>query len=175
MVKFNRSEFMKQRHAHAREQRTYYKTQFGEDVGYGEFLKNESPLQNKIISYDVSFQATYRGEKNEFEASIQTFKVFGLAGQEAEIERRAMNLVLDSRGEITGKGFNSSLISEIEKSGKATITPRGMEESFKKSHLTRTKINNVVETGFIVEELDKVDVKGKTGKGKMNLDINHFL
>lgn len=179
--KFSRSQLLRERHKEAKLQRQFYVEKFGKEntPSYFEFLKRETPLEREVISYDVSFQVSYRGVSNAFESTPKTFRVYGFAGEESEIQKRTMNMILDSKGAITGSNFVGGTLDMIEQNTSVKITrdiyPRGMEESNKK--VSRNQTQKIVESGFYVEDLDskfKFENKNKR-EGEMRLDISHFM
>lgn len=179
--KFNRSSLLRERHKQAKEQRELYQDKFGKEntPSYFEFLKNQTPLQREIIAYDVSFQVSYRGVSDSFDSTPKTFRVYGFAGEESEIQKRTMNMILDSKGASSGDNFVGGSIDMIEQNTDVKISsgikPRGMEESFQT--ITRENASRVVESGFYVENLDdKFKFKNaKKREGEMKLDISHFM
>jgi hypothetical protein len=179
--RFNRRSFMQERHNQAKAQRQFFKENFKDQPlpKYSDFLKNETPLEQKIVSYDVSFQVSYRGTSDAFESTPKTFKVFGFVGQEAEIEKRTMNMVLDSKGQMTKANFPSSTLEMIEKNTDVKVSqgikPRGMEKSY--DRVSRKQASEVMSKGFYVESLDdSFKFKNKKDReGLMKLDVTHFM
>jgi len=175
--KFDRSSFMKKKHAEAKRQRELFSNKFKDEKkpAYFNFLKNDTPLENRIISYQVSYQVSYRGAVDSILVSPKTFTVFGFKGQEDEIKTRTMNMILDSKGKSTNNNFASGTLSAVKDSTELKILPRGLEQSSKK--VSQSDLSNVVESGFVVKDLDTtLTFKNKKNReGKMNLDIRHFL
>lgn len=174
---FNRSQFMKARHAEAKKQKELFSNKFKDEKqpNYFNFLKGETPLENRIIAYEVSYQVSYRGAVDSINVPSSTFTIYGFKGQENEIEKRTMNMILDSKGKMTGANFAGGTINAIENSTEIRVLPRGMEQSSKK--VSRKDLENVVESGFVVKNLDS-DLKftNKKGReGRMKLDIRHFI
>lgn len=173
--KFSRSEFMKQRHAFAKEQRQFYEKKYGEEIKYSDFLKTETPLTRRLVTFEVSFQLSYRGESDHLNINPQTFKVTAFEGEESEIYNRTMSMILDSRGINTGSHFQPNTIEMMENNVDIQIKPRGMEESQKRPN--RDEVKGVINSGFEVRELDNtINFTNKKGKsGQMRVDMRHFL
>lgn len=173
---FDRKTFMRERHAFAKEQKSFFEKEFGEtDLKYSDFLKSDSPLSNQLVTYDVSFQLSYRGRHGHLDINRQTFQVTGFRGDESQIYNNTMNLVLDSKGKMTNNNFSPNTLTAIEDNIVIKINPRGMEESTRKP--SREEIEKVIGSRFTISGLDKdMGIKNKAGTtGKMNLDIRHFL
>lgn len=171
-----RSLALKKRHENARFQRELYRKEFSDEKepSYFDFMRKETPLESKIVAYDVSYQISYTGTENSFISNPKTFKVYGFAGQESEIQKRTMNMVLDSKGSNTGTGFSSGTLDMLEQNIKTDIFPRGMEES--KNNLEKNELSKVFENGFFVKDLDsKLKFKNKKREGQQDLDISHFM
>lgn len=176
MAKFNRSEFMRERHALAKQQRDFFQDEFGETPKYSDFLKSDTPLTSKIVTYEVSFQLSYRGETDHLNISPKTFKVTTFQGNESEIYSRTMSMILDSKGVNTGHHFHPNTIEKaIEPNLNISIAPRGMEESQRRP--TASEIKGVINSRFEVSNLDTtLGFKNKRNhKGEMKLDVRHFL
>lgn len=177
MPKFSRSSFMKRRHALAKKQFNFYSEQFGQegDFTYSDFLKSENPLTSQLVKYKVSYQVSYRGKTDDFIMNPRTFTVVGFRNEESEIQRRTMDMILDSKGVNTGHHLFPNTISKaVEPNTSIEITPRGIERSEDK--FTQNEIGRVLNSRFIVEDLDEVvDFKNsKNRKGELKLDIRHF-
>lgn len=175
MSEFDRSNFMRERHRIAREQRKLYmeKLDKSEKPNYFDFLKNETPLEREIVSYLVSFQVSYTG-RDSIISTPQTFVVYGFKGQESEIQKKTMNMVVDSKGKKTNSNFHPNTIEAVEDNTNVMIKPRGLEHSSQK--LEHNKVRQFVENGYYVEGLDtELTFKNKKNReGKMNLDLRHF-
>lgn len=173
---FNRSTFMKERHMIAKRERDYFKSNFGDGrFKYSDFLSNKSPLIEKTIVYEVSYQVSYRGQRDDLVSEPKTFYVLGFKGQESNIQRRTMDMVTDAKGQKTEHHLAKGTISAIERSTIVKIKPRGMEESQKKP--TVYELNQLIDKQILVKELDsKIKIKNRKGReGTLNLDIRHFI
>ncbi len=174
---FSRSEFMREKHAQAKKQRSIFAQKFDKQdlPSYSSFLKRETPLENQIIAYEVSYQVSYRGQVDDITISPQTFLVYGFRNNESQIRENTMNMLIDSKGKITGHNLHPNTAKTIESNADIKIFPRGMEESFKQvpSDIKRQVINQ----NYVVKELDTtIKMKNKKGRtGDLNLDIRHFL
>ena len=172
---FNRSEFMRSRHALAREQRDFYFDKFGESREYSDFLGRETPLTNKIVTYEVSYQLTYRGEFDDLILTPQTFKVIALEGSDADIYNKSMNMFLDSKGETSKNHFASGTLNMIKKNIdiQTKILPRGVEESQRRPD--SNELRQFINKGFVVSGIDKIKYTNSKGsKGVNKLDVRHF-
>ena len=172
----SRAVALRQRHAEAKFQRELYVQRFGEEKvpKYSSFLRNTTPLEEQLVVYDVSFQVSYRGNKDDLLISPVTFKVVGFKTQEQQIRDRTMNLILDSKGSTSKVGFRPNTLKAVEGATQVDVKPRGMEEST--ANLSKADLRKVAEDRFLVKELDnKVEFSNKKGrKGSMDLDIRHF-
>ncbi len=172
---FNRSAWMRERHKTAKKERAYFQSQFRKELPYHEFLRKKSPLAEQIIAYDVSFQISYRGKIDELYITGKTFTVYGLKGSESDIENKAIDMVINSKGKITESPLNKRTITAIENAESGIeVKPRGLEPSGRE--LSRDKILNVIENKYFVENLDNiVTIKNKKGqKGELKLDTSFF-
>jgi len=171
------SNVMKQRHEQAKSQRNLFKETYPEEKTpkYFEFLKNDSPLSSRIISYEVSYQLSYRGQQDAILITPKTFTVYGLAGQEHMIQNNTMNMVLDSKGQMTHSHMNNGMLGAIEDNMEIKVTPRGMEESQKRP--SKEAIKKVSENGMYAERLDEsIKFTNKKGReGNLKLDVRHFM
>lgn len=167
---------MKRRHALARKQFDTFTDQFQgkKEVAYSDFLKKDTPLTMELVKYKVSFQVSYRGRVDEFIMNPRTFTVVGFRNQESEIQRRTMDMVLDSKGVNTGHHLFPNTITAVENSTTIDIKPRGIERS--EEQFSSSEISRVIDSQFVVFDLDEnVDFKNKKGgKGELKLDIRHF-
>lgn len=173
---FDRSKFMKERHENAKFQRQVFKDRFGKELDYSEFLKvNDNPFRDKLVTYDVSFQVNYLGKFDDIFMSSQTFTVTAYKQSEPEIRSRVMNLVLDSKGKITERGFTGNQVKAVKDNLSIPITPRGAELNEKK--LSYEEITRLINNDFVVRGLDKgIKIKNRRGStGDMKLDIRHFF
>jgi hypothetical protein len=176
-----KSIYAKEQHARARAKKQLYEDITGKsDIEYSEFLKNNSPIEEYIEVYNVSFQLSYRGESGSLQINPQTFQVYALKGFETENEiyQNTMDMVLDMKGEKTNNELPPNTREKLENSVKIEIKPRGME----KTNLTQIKDTSVYEGlvlggGKYVKNLDNVTTlkNGKGGKSKVKLDITHFI
>ena len=186
MSKFNRSSFMKNRHALAQKQRQFYKDNFKEleTPRYSDFLKTESPVFNNITVYEVSYQMTYTSAENGLSLkSPETFKVYALKGHDSEKDlinqtaEAVSNMQNDDKEEFNPLSKNL-IESELKSKNNIKIhTPRGMEKT------EEFKINSKIleglsyNKGFYTEVLDQnVEVKNK-GKNsyKYKVDLNTYI
>lgn len=167
---------MKRKHSLAKKQFEMFNEQFkGEKkVAYSDFLGNDTPLTRKLIKYKVSYQVSYRGKVDEFIMNPRTFTVVGFRSEESEIQKRTMDMILDSKGANTGHHLVPNTIAAIEKSTTIDILPRGIEKS--EETFSSAEISKVMDSRFVVFNLDEnVDFKNKKGgKGELKLDIRHF-
>lgn len=167
---------MRERHALAKQQRDFFQDEFGEAPKYSDFLKSETPLTTKIVTYEVSFQLSYRGETDHLNITPKTFKVTAFEGDQSEIYNRTMSMILDSKGVNTGHHFHPDTIEKaIEPNLNISIAPRGMEESQRRP--TADEIKGVINSRFAVSNLDTTlgFSNKRNQKGKMKLDVRHFL
>lgn len=178
MNNFNRSQFMSNRHKESKAMFSYYKENIGTDVKYSDFLKRDTPLDDEIVSYEVSYQLTYSGESDEIKSTPYTFVVYGRRGQESDIESRTMKMIIDSRGVVTDENFNTGITEKLEKDSNTNIhaTPRGMEQVT--DRIERENIVNAITSGsqYHVRELDNtIKFKNKKGgEGEMKLKTEWF-
>ncbi len=168
---------MRNRHIIARKQFEVFSERFKneKDVRYSDFLKERNPLTSQLIKYKVSYQVSYRGKVDDFIMNPTTFTVIGFKNQESEIQKRTMDMILDSKGANTGQHlFPNTITRAIEPNTSINITPRGIERS--EESFTNDEIGKVLESKFVVMNLDdKVQFKNSKGrKGELNLDIRHF-
>jgi len=178
--KFNRSEYMKNLHAEAKQQRSYFINNFGETKtpSYSQFLKGETPLNTNIVTYEVSYQLNYTSEFNALIIKPQTFKVVAFEGQEDEIMNKTIEMVKDSKGKNSKAHFNDGALGVIndglDVKVKRISYPRGMEKSQKKP--TREEIQNLIRSGSSISQIDgTVSFTNKKGRsGKMEMDLRHF-
>jgi len=176
---FDRQQFMKQRHKVAKLQREYFKEEFPKKdlPSYSEFLKNDSPIREEIIAYEVSYQLNYQGITDDmFIDNSQTFYVYGLKGMEKEIEERSMNALLDSKGENNSMHFNRGTLEMLETKKPVNITPRGMEQAPKKK-INDKELRQVIENKIAFDHIpNKIKFTNrKNREGEMKLDITHFV
>lgn len=173
--KFNRAEYMREKHKVAREQRTLFSSKFeNEKPKYFEFMKAQTPLTEKVVSYEVSYQVSYQSTTESFTSTPATFQVYGLRGKESDIEERALNMILDSKGKISNHNFSGGTISMLENNLEIKAKPRGIEKS--ETQISPSDARKVFENEYHVKELDKLTFTNKKGRtGNMDLDINHFL
>ena len=178
---------LKQRHQIARKSRELYIEKFGDKdlPSYSTFFSNNNPIAKQIVQYEVSYQVSYRGNIDSLLSNPQTFTVYGFTGQKDAIRQRAMNMVLDSKGKISGSNFNNGTLQAIEGNfdvkieedniGTSYALPRGMEET--KKSISQEDLNKILEKQFYVKDLDTTfKFKNKKGReGEMDLDISHFL
>lgn len=174
----NRSNALKQRHLFAREQYNAFQEKFpdkAKNTKYSDFLKDKTPLEKEIVAYEVSYQVSYRGTVDEITINPRTFIVFGFRGQEAEIQNRTMDMVLDSKGTKSNVKLSPNTAQAINDSTQVNIRPRGMEESSRKPN--NMEVSKVVQGGFFVKDLDsRVKLINKKGReGELELDITHFM
>ena len=176
MTKFNRSSFMKQRHADAKVQREIYSNKFGNESkeNYSSFLRKETPLGRQVVIYQVSYQVSYSGAVNTMNSNMTTFEVISFRGNEGEIQNRTMNMVLDSKGTNNDRHLNVGLMNALDNSTDVKILPRGLEET--RRNLTSNELNQLKESQFIVNGLDsELKVKNKQNReGSLKLDVRHF-
>lgn len=172
----DRSELFKERHARAKEQFDLFKARYpNEDTKYSNFLRINTPLEEKIVTFEVSYQVSYRGTQDIMESTTKTFKVIGFRGQESEIQSRTMNMVLDSKGAKTDYHLPVNSLRAMAQGFNVHILPRGMEESERKAN--QKEVQEVLEKGFSVSGLD-TSFKFKNKKGRtatMKHDIRHFI
>lgn len=173
MSQFDRSSFMKERHLFAKKQQGLYENKFGEKKDYSSFLRNESPLTRKIVTYEVSYQLNYRGETDSFIINPRTLKIIGYQGDEQAIKGRVMNTIKDSKGDNSGDHLQPGTIDMIDKN-LSVDEPRGMEK--KEYTPTRQEINDVISHGVHIKDIDKtITFKNKKGReGVQRLDMRHF-
>lgn len=173
----SRSESLKLRHQRARQEFDFFKDRYNEDVKYSDFLKEDSPLKSKIIVYDVSYQVSYRGSAESLLITPTTFRVIGFKGQETEIQKRTMNMVLDSKGRVSKNNLSPNTLNMLDNELRngIQVLPRGMEEST--ARVNKEDVEKLYSSGFVVRDLDTtIKIKNSKGReGKMDLDIRHFL
>lgn len=176
--KFNRSAFMKERHEFTRQQRARFSKDYGEELPYNEFMKNETPLSDKIIVYDVSYQLNYTGEVDSMIINKQTLKVVAFEGQEEVITNKVMESLTTAKGSNTKHHLSTGTTQMIEDNAtiiaKPKSYPRGMERSQRKP--TKQEIDEVIKYGLSVSNIeDKVKFTNKKGRiGKLDMDLRHF-
>ncbi|MFW6282486.1 MAG: hypothetical protein ACOC1P_00330 [Minisyncoccales bacterium] len=172
----SRSESLKKHHAQAKTKYELYKQFVGsKGVSYQDFRADKTPLENQVVAYDVSFQASYRGNVGGIFIALKTFTVFGLRGDEENIQQKTMEMVVTSRGKSTSAMFNPGLADAVEGNLDVKVKPRGMEQSEKKPRID--EYETIFTGGFAVRELD-TEMKFKNHKnreGVMKLDIRKFL
>lgn len=176
---FDRKKFMEKRHQLAKMQRDYFKKEFPEKdlPEYSKFLKNDSPIRENIVAYQVSFQLSYRGSNDDMIfQTAHTFNVYGLRGQESEIQEKTMNSVLDAKGESSGDSFKPNTIEMIENNAKVDVLPRGMEQT-QKNKLSDKELRQVLQSGIAFDYIpNKIKFKNKKNReGEMKLDLRHFI
>lgn len=181
--KFNRSTFMRARHKEARRQRAFFSELSDDETKYSDFLSAESPLEKKIVSYDVSYQVSYKSASNEINIkSPSTFRVYAIGGMNTEdkIFQGTVDAVQNVRGAGTNKKFNSAAQDTIGRNIDVDMNrvdkPRGMEQ-VDDPKITREIIDGLKgNQGFFVEGKDQVvEVKGKKSSAKMNVDITRYI
>lgn len=119
----------------AREMQQFYNRQYGTDVSVSAFYKNENPLTDKIIKYEVTFGFAHSGSSKqlggsyEFYLPQETFTIYALNDSEADevIKENVAGAVSQKfRGGATdwvyselmqgGGGDNIKIVRGIEKS-----------------------------------------------------------
>lgn len=178
MNKFNRGSYMRERHRQSKRMFSYYKENVSEDASYSDFMRKDTPMSDIIVEYSVSYQLSYSGEVDEIKSKPYTFTVYGLRGEEVEIEKRTMNMLIDSKGGMTKENFNQGVIEKLEQSNNSNVRvlPRGMEQV--KNSVERNNIVNFINSGnkYYTKELDtSIKFENKKGReGEMKLDTLWF-
>lgn len=182
-MKFNRSQFMKERHARARKQRDLFNELTGtQNNNYSDFLGNETPLDKKVVAYDVSYQVSYSSNSNRIDIkSPETFRVYALQSAQTEdkITQNVTFAIQNVRGTQTNKQFNSSAQRVIGDNTKVNLErvdmPRGFEKSQKLTYSAEI-IDSLKGGRMFVEGRDqKVNVQNKKSSAKMSVDITKFI
>lgn len=187
MSKFNRSQFVKNQHKQARIQREFYEELTGNKGKYQDFMKNETPLDDQVVVYDVSYQMTYMSNNNNFSVeSPQTFRVYALNGQytQENIVQNTIEAVKNMKSPNTGSGLNVGLQRTIDRdldvqTSKVPL-PRGFEKN-SDVKLNKDIIDSVKNSnGFYVETLDSnVQISGgkrrSSNTAYMNVDLTRYI
>jgi len=167
---------MKGLHESAKAQRVYFETNFPSQKvpKYSDFLKNNSPISEEIVTYDVSYQVSYTGMKDDITINPQTFEVIGFKNDASKIETDTMDMIIDAKGEISDNNFTGKTSDAIKNNTTINITPRGLESTSKKP--SRNDINRIISGEVIVKKLDtSVNMKNRKGRvGSLKMDIRHF-
>lgn len=184
MTKFNRSAFTKELHYMAKTRRDFFKEKFPEEKvpKYSEFLKNENPVDNRIMAYEVSYQLSYESQKEGLKMKQpRTFTIYALQGLQSadEIYERTKTMVLDMKA----KGTTNTLpigtrgyFDDNDKYLNIEVNPRGMEAVENKKVLAK-HYEKILNNDFAVDSLDEeVKIENKKGyESTMKLDITHFM
>jgi len=187
---YDRSKIMKDRWAESRLFHQYYKSKNpSSKTGVKEFFRNENPLTERLTTYEVSYQLSYRDSSgNGIQISPETFKVYVLAVNpetKTSIVNNTINAITEMRGKITGDSWSRNAKENLIKPNLRVDVdrlnePRGMEE--RKEKVSRETINRVIaQSGYYAEGLDS-NVKVKKMKGgkeeasfDQSLDLSHFM
>jgi len=181
--KFNRSNFMRARHKEARRQRSFFSELDDSQTKYSDFLSAETPLERKIVSYDVSYQVSYKSASNEINIkSPSTFRVYAIEGMNTsdKIFQGTVDAVQNVRGAGSNNKFNSAAQDVIGRNIEVDMNrvdkPRGMEQVDAPT-ITKEVIDGLKgNKGFFVEGRDQqVEVKGKKSSAKMSVDITRYI
>lgn len=175
--------FNSQRHDRAKEQRQFFEEVTGNKGRYSDFLRNETPLVQNLVVYDVSYQFTYSSTKNEFSfKSPVTYKIYTIESSQTsgKIYRSTIDAIQNMK-DRDGNTLNTGLKEQIEDKTKVdlskTYLPRGMEKGSSAS-ITPDILDKVIQSkGFYVEPNDeKISVKGK-GKStsEMKSDLSRYI
>jgi len=178
MSNFNRSQYMKQKHQLAKAQKQVYESRFDKIANYKDFLSKDNPLQRSIVTYQVSYQISYIGEFDTIKTKWETLEVTTYEQNKKEIKKKIMNMLLDSRGKLTGDMFNAGAQQVISTNTKIKVTPmiypRGAEQKRVKFR-ELSEIEDVLSNKYVVKGVDKMKFTNKKGReGEMKLDFRHF-
>lgn len=179
MSNFDRSSYMKQRHLRAKKQQQLYQSKFSKDAKYYDFLKNNNPLQQSVQTYQVSYQISYIGDFDSLITKWSTFEVTTYEQNAEEIKQKTMNMLLDSRGQITGDMFNQGAQEVIKDNTtinvEPKIYPRGAEKKQQQTFKSVEEIEDIYSNKYKVVGVDKLKFENKKKrKGEMKLDFRHF-
>lgn len=160
---------MKAYHQRAKKQQSYYEQLTGERSKYSEFLKTETPLNRKVVVYDVSYQLNYASNKSSlFINSPETYRVYAIENENTSdiIYQNTKDAVINMKS-INGNGFQletQKMINDKIKIDISKRSPRGLErtDNYKLNEDIIKKIKSS-NNGLYVETVDSL-VKVKGGK-----------
>lgn len=183
----NQSQGLKRHHELTRERIKTFDELYPDEERpkYNEFRRKENnPLDNRVISFKVSYQYNYSGKTGSFISQPQTFRVITTrdAMRRDMVLNNTSNMVLDARGSITGDripmALRKAIASDVNNNLKLKAEPRGIEREeltmLRKDTRFYTQLRD---KKFIVENLDtNVTITNKKKrKSDMQLDITHFM
>jgi len=172
-------------HQRARSKRSFYSKLFPEKSGpkYSDFLKNNSPSDEYIEAYDVTIELEYSSSQSSNFMAIEknTFTVYAIKNSFVvdSIEQTIKESVINSKGQITNKGFPNKTKTMIYDNLDINIDPqvRGME--LKKVKRPPIEAYNTLQTTnkFYSPDINKsITLKNKRGiKFNQNLDLTYFI
>ena len=175
------NKFFVERHQSARIQRKLYQDITGKDRPHTDFLRNDSPLKDLIVAYDVSYQMDYSSPSQAMRLNNQTFRVYAIRTNNKDFEQEVLDntiAAVQNMKASSGNGFQTGTQMMIEKNLKVDVRaePRGLER-VNDVKLTSEIVDGVARDRFYINEgKQKVKVTNKKGStAEMSPDLIRFF
>ena len=174
------SKSLSDRWANAKLKQRTYNELTGEQLGSRDFFKNNNPLDNQIVIYDVSAQADYDSTQGGIYTQGQTFEVIMFKGFEdnARVEDKTKSAY--GSMVVSGDTFNPNFQAAIENNTNVKMDQvRGLEE-VRGRKLSKSDYDKLLQGGIVTNNLNaniKFTKNKKGNRGKdydAKLDLTEF-